>query len=442
MGGKHASTGEDDSMGNIERKLRQGALVLLLSAAAGCQEPEDSLDDGSVFPRSPTADASAQTEPEASAPDDARDGAPPDTGTSTGGRDAQVGAPNDAGAEDSGTDEPDADAPDASVEPDAGTPDSGVDEGDCPSALEGWATVSGDGIARTTGGGTAAPVRPKNAAELMAYASDDTPRVIEIAGTFDVPRLQINSNKTLLGVGQNATIRGGLSIRGNKNAPVRNVILKNLRIDGATTGVDGDAVQIYFAHHVWIDHCEIWDGPDGNLDMTHAVNWVTVSWTKFRYTSNYKRPSGESSDHRFSSLIGHSDGNASEDSGRLKITFHHNWWADGVIERMPRVRYGQVHVFNNYYASPGNNYCVRAGRNAQLLIEGNYFDRVNSPHQFNNSSDQATAHITARDNVYAQTSGDQATGGGGTPFTKAPYAFTQNPASEVPALVKRCAGPR
>jgi pectate lyase len=314
--------------------------------------------------------------------------------------------------------------------------------GSCPSALVGWATQGGDGVNATTGGGNAAPVRPKSAAELMMYASDSTPRVIEVAGTFDVPKLQIASNKTLLGIGRDATIRGGLRIRGNDSAPVSNVIIRNLRVDGAKTEVDNDAVQLYFAHHVWIDHCEIWDGPDGNLDMTHAVNWITVSWTKLRYSEAYMRPSGESSDHRFASLVGHSDNNAEEDTGRIKVTFHHNWWAERVIERMPRVRFGQVHVFNNYFASPGNNYCVRAGFGARLLIEGNYFDQVNSPHEFNSSDDEATAHITARNNVYNMTTGTQAMNGGGMPFTSVPYSATIEPAERVPSVVRACAGPR
>jgi pectate lyase len=312
----------------------------------------------------------------------------------------------------------------------------------CPTALVGWATVSGDGVTATTGGGNATPVRAANAAELMTYASDSMPRVIEIAGTFDVPRLQINSNKTLIGIGNDATINGGLRIRGSSDAPVQNVIVRNLRVNGATTDVDSDAAQIYFAHHVWIDHSEFWDGPDGNLDMTHAVNWVTVSWTKFRYTTAYQRPEGEDADHRFSSLVGHSDDNASEDDGRLKITFHHNWWAERVIERMPRVRFGQVHVFNNYFASPDNNYCVRAGTNAHLLIEGNYFDAVKSPHEFNNTDDEATAHITARNNVYNNTTGNMSTGGGGTPFTNVPYEAMIEPANDVPAVVQACAGPQ
>jgi pectate lyase len=109
---------------------------------------------------------------------------------------------------------------------------------------------------------------------------------------------------------------------------------------------------------------------------------------------------------------------------------------------MPRVRFGQVHVFNNYFASPGNNYCVRAGIGASVLVEGNYFDHVNSPHEFNNEDDQKTAHITSRDNEYDGVTGNQVTGGGGTPLTSVPYQAKVEPALGIPALVKGCAGPR
>jgi pectate lyase len=302
--------------------------------------------------------------------------------------------------------------------------------------------MSGDNVSGTTGGGNIAPVRPTTVAELEMYASDASPRVIEVAGTFAVPRLDVASNKTLVGIGKNATINGGVRIRGTSSEPVTNVIVKNLRVNGATTDVDNDAMQIYFAHHVWIDHCEIWDGPDGNLDMSHAINWVTVSWTKFRYTTEYKRPSGETADHRFSSLIGHSDDNASEDTNRLKVSFHHNWWAELVIERMPRVRFGQVHVFSNYFSSTGNNYCVRAGANARLLVEGNYFDGVNSPHEFNSPADEMTASITERNNEYQATTGNRVSGGMGTAFSSAPYPATIEPAAGIPSVVKACAGPR
>jgi len=297
--------------------------------------------------------------------------------------------------------------------------------------------VSGDGVTTTTGGGNATPVRPSSVEELLELASDATPRVIEIDRAFAVPRLQVNSNKTIIGVGDAAVIRGGVRIRGKENQPVSNVILKNLRIDGATSDVDGDAVQIHFAHHVWVDHCEIWDGPDGNLDIVHASSWVTVSWTKFRYTSQAPDP-----EHNFAMLIGHSDGNEGEDSGRLSVSVHHNYWAEGVIERMPRVRFGRVHVFNNYFASPGNNYCVRAGRGARILIENNVFDGVKDPHVFNNATDEGTAHITAQGNDYTKAVGTRATGGGGTPFGDVPYPVKLDAVGDVARIVRACAGPR
>lgn len=313
-----------------------------------------------------------------------------------------------------------------------------VDPGSCPTALVGWASESGDDVSTTTGGGTTTPVVPTTLEELEGYASDDQPRVIHIEGAWDLNgRLQLASNKTIVGIGPDAELRGGVRIRGRDDDFVQNVIIRNLNINGATTDVDNDAMQIYFAHHVWIDHCEIWDGVDANLDVVHGSNWVTISWTKFRYTSAAPDP-----DHKFSNLFGHSDNNASEDDGRLKVTVHHNWWAEGVTERMPRVRFGEVHSFNNYFSSAGNNYCIRAGRNAHILSEGNFFDGVNSPHEFNSLEDEATAHITARQNGYQGTATDDGATGGGTPFNDPPYDYTLDPSGDVSALVQACAGPR
>ena len=73
-------------------------------------------------------------------------------------------------------------------------------------------------------------------------------------------------------------------------------------------------------------------------------------------------------------LLGHSDDNAGEDAGNLRVTYHHNWF-DGSGTRHPRVRFGNpVHVYNNYYN--GNEYGVASTMNAGVLIEGNYFDRL------------------------------------------------------------------
>jgi pectate lyase len=313
--------------------------------------------------------------------------------------------------------------------------------GDCTveASPVGWASVSGDGVTTTTGGLGGDTVKPATAAELIEYAASDEPLVIEIEGTFAVPRLDVSSNKTLVGIGDDATLEGGVRVRGKDDANVKNVIIRNVHVNGGPTDADGDAMQIYFAHHVWIDHCDIFDGPDGNLDITHASNWITISWTKFRYTAAYQKPSGEDSDHRFSNLLGHSDNNADEDDGRLKITLHHDFWGERVIERMPRVRFGEVHVFNNYFHAPGNNYCVGGGLDAHVLVENNYFDDVKDPHRFQDDDD--TAQIVARNNTYVGMSDTTAKDTRGS--VPAPgYTASPSPAdTSLKALVTACAGP-
>ena len=105
--------------------------------------------------------------------------------------------------------------------------------------------------------------------------------------------------------------------------------------------------------------------------MSNGANYVTISWTRFHYTSASK-------EHQFSNLIGNSDSKTSDD-GKLKTTLHHNWWDDGVKERMPRVRFGQVHVANNLFSTNSSSTCVRAGKSADLRVENNVFIGVNNP---------------------------------------------------------------
>ena len=49
-------------------------------------------------------------------------------------------------------------------------------------------------------------------------------------------------------------------------------------------------------------------------------------------------------------------------------------------ERMPRVRFGQVHVYNNYYSNlTGGGYCQGVGVECHILVENNYYDGVTMP---------------------------------------------------------------
>lgn len=85
-----------------------------------------------------------------------------------------------------------------------------------------------------------------------------------------------------------------------------NVIIRNLKISKVLAGT-GDAIGVQgtTTSHVWIDHCDLSsdmdhdkDYYDGLVDITHGVQYVTVSNTHFH-------------DHWKASLVGHSDNNVS-----------------------------------------------------------------------------------------------------------------------------------
>jgi pectate lyase len=322
----------------------------------------------------------------------------------------------------------------------------------------GWASESGG----TTGGGNATPVLVTSLSQFKSEVSGATAKVIYVQGTFAADDIAIGSNKTIIGCSSGAHVQGHIGIgSGSSNVIVRNLTISgygvgNCALDpsydsgtGCSSGDDAISVN-GSAHHVWFDHCAIKDGTDGNLDITNDANFVTVSWTKFSYTprtDNQGDDSTGAAGHRFSNLVGGTDDPPTNwpNTIPLNVTWHHNWWADNVVERQPRVRYGRNHIFNNYYSSDTSNYCVRAGIEAQILLQGNYFDGVDSPHQFNSDSNETTAYIAlgegALANTYAGTTGDHEDEGGGDAWTDPPYDFSVDAASTIPATVMSGAGP-
>ena len=53
--------------------------------------------------------------------------------------------------------------------------------------------------------------------------------------------------------------------------------------------------------------------------------------------------------------------------GRLQVTLHHNLF-DGVLQRLPRVRFGQVDVYNNHYRLGGDDFQYALGVGVQSAI--------------------------------------------------------------------------
>lgn len=280
----------------------------------------------------------------------------------------------------------------------------------------GWASQNGG----TTGGKGGTEVTVTTMADLQKYAKMSGKYIIWVKGTMGDAgskttkggsRVEVTSNKTILGM-PGATIKGGFDISAS------NIIIRNLAIWGpGAYDIDGnDPVHIQEpeAKNIWIDHCLVSDGQDGNLDITNEANYVTVSWTKFAYTSL-------STNHQYCNLIGSSKSNTA-DANFLRVTMVNNYWADGVVERMPRVRFGQVHVVNNLVKTTKSNYAVRAGQGANVLVEKNLYVGTKEPINIYKDETGQMVKVTS-DNVFKNCTGNMKGVNESAVFTP-PYTLT------------------
>ncbi len=315
-------------------------------------------------------------------------------------------------------------------------------------ALTGFAATDGSGKQTLPGGVTGG-----NAGELVTVTtdtafvkavSDDTPRVVIVSGRVRAisssgGAINIGSNKTIVGIDKDATLKGGLNISDESN-----IIISNLTIEGGygEKNTPDDCINIQGSHHVWLNHLNTHDASDGNIDIKLGSNYITVSWCKIWYKNS-------KNDHRLSCLVGSGAGDHDDtDYGRLKVTFHHNWFSDFCKERMPRVMYGMGHIYNNYYSCKGNDYCIGVGCYGTVLVENNYFKDVKNPHQFSYADQTYPCAITARGNEYDNTSGKKETGqhpkasSPAASFDQAPYPYLLDDAKTIPDLVQKYAGPQ
>ena len=308
----------------------------------------------------------------------------------------------------------------------------------CP--VVGWASQNGS----VTGGGTATPTVVTNYADLKAAITSSSVKVVHISGTITLPSagrisFQDQSGKTIYGLPGSRLVSNDLTASGSGILYVKrcsNVIFRNITFEGpGAYDTDGwDNMTLDASTNIWVDHCEFQDGMDGNLDIKAAADYITVTWCKFIYN---KAPipdgPGGSDDHRFSNLFGSGDG-ATGDRGHLRITMQHCWWAQGCKARMPRVRFGKVHVVNNLFNSTVASQCVMAGFEADLLVESNVFENVKSPIDL---MDNTFTAITSLNNIFTNTTGNTASSG--TAFTP-PYSLTVDSAANVKSLVTQSAG--
>jgi pectate lyase len=244
------------------------------------------------------------------------------------------------------------------------------------------------------------------------------------AGMYDV-----SSDTTILGLGADSGISGGglnlgLPVDDSVTSPpenaVHNVIVRNLNLTGASD--DSINVQMY-SHHVWIDHNDLSAGYDGLIDIKRGSSCITVSWN-------------HTHDHARNMLLGHDDENAAQDTGYLKVTYHHNWY-DVTPQRNPRVRFGNpVHIYNNYFLDNSDT-GPACQADSGCLIEGNYFEDVEEP--MTNSYSGPEGNIVERDNVFVGETGEPVVGGT-VEDPRDYYDYTVDDPQQVKAAVVEGAG--
>lgn len=280
-------------------------------------------------------------------------------------------------------------------------------------AQVGFSTLAAYGQTNTAGGGTNTPVVVRTTKEFQSacerleikdkHVREVAPRVILVANDLDLGELsnvtgsstgkpvgivRVQSHTTIFSTNGATIKRGTLELHGAHNVIIRNLKFRDLWEFDPTGKYDRlgwDFVRITdhgqeFAHHIWVDHCDFGKVYDGDVDIVHGSDCITVSWCKFS--------GDERGPQKKVSLIGHSSGPgaAEKDRGRLNVTLHHNWYAD-IEDRTPRARFGNIHCYNNLIEGAQNaNISVMT---AVTLVEHCVYRDVKIATTFSHAKDSA-----------------------------------------------------
>ncbi|KAI3467388.1 hypothetical protein Pfo_024051 [Paulownia fortunei] len=194
------------------------------------------------------------------------------------------------------------------------------------------------------------------------------------------------SDKTIDGRGVQVHIAYGAGITLQF---VHNVIIHNIRIHnifptsgglirdavdhiGLRTRSDGDAISVFSSNKIWIDHVSLSKGTDGLIDVIEGSTAVTISNCKFNH-------------HNTVMLLGAHDSNTNDSIMQVTVAF--NRFGKGLVQRMPRCRWGFVHVINNDY-SKWKMYAIGGSAHPTIISQGNRFKASNNPN---------TKQVTKRD---------------------------------------------
>lgn len=178
--------------------------------------------------------------------------------------------------------------------------------------------------------------------------------VFIVSGTIDLSSyLNVSSYKTIDGRGQRIKFTG----KGLRLKECEHIIICNLEFEGGR-GHDVDGIQIKpNSRHIWIDRCTLRDYDDGLIDITRQSTDITISRCYF-------------GQHDKTMLIGADPTHTGDRC--IRVTIHHCFF-DGTRQRHPRVRFGKVHLYNNYTRNWGI-YAVCASVESQIYSQCNIYE--------------------------------------------------------------------
>jgi len=253
----------------------------------------------------------------------------------------------------------------------------------------------------------------------LASGDQETARACAVNKQKAIVKIKLGSNTSLIGADATAKIvHGNLSLStGYDNIVIRNITFEDsfdffpqwdgTDSSGASNGYPGrwnsqyDLISVEGATRVWIDHNTFTDGSnydkkyppiptwpnglpeqkvqhhDGLVDINGTADKVTLSYNHFK-------------DHDKTGLVGGTDTAklTSDNPNLFSVTYHHNLY-ENTVQRQPRVRFGKVHLYNNYYTGmlpnadksmPNYGWMVAwtVGTAGKLYVENNVLEIIPS----------------------------------------------------------------
>ncbi|KAL7149006.1 hypothetical protein ABFS83_05G011100 [Erythranthe nasuta] len=198
--------------------------------------------------------------------------------------------------------------------------------------------------------------------------------------------LIFTSDKTVDGRGVQVHIAygAGLTLQFVHNVIIHNIWIHNIiprnggmirdAINhlGFRTQSDGDAISIYSSNRIWIDHVSLSRATDGLIDIIEGSTAITISNCKLNH-------------HNDVMLLGAHD--AQSRDAIMQVTVAFNRFGIGLIQRMPRCRWGFFHVVNNDYQH-WELYAIGGSAHPTIISQGNRFRAADY---------QYTKEVTKRD---------------------------------------------